>query len=187
MKTILGILVLATIMLGGTYLVRERVISGVYPEKVAFNARIGVTPFSAAVKEYWVNQPTELQVRLNHIDGSEARITVSQSDDKFDWMPGETGPLPVSFEISEGRYATEWFPAHRNENFRVAIENMPSDPNAEKGTLVHVQVIRRPVIPDWIKMITPSVNEVYGLRLQAYDPTAEIDTESIMIRVEAMD
>ncbi len=187
MKAFFGFLVIVALVLGGAYLGRAFIVDKLYPDSEILSDEIGIVPHDMAVKEYSVSQPSEMMVRVTFLDGTESLVTVSQSDEDRDWENGISGPLPVQFSISSGRYSTEWFPAQADETFRVALANIASDRFAEEGTLARITVFRREPIPTWMGRLVPEAYDIEGARIQRFDPDKEIDTENIMNFVYEMD
>lgn len=187
MKLFFGFITGIILLFGGAYLSRDFIVARLYPNVMVAEEFIGVEPHDVAVKQYSISSPSELLVRVIHDDGTPALVTVSQADSAYSWTEGETGPLPVQFNISEGRYSTEWFSARTDETFRLAIANIAESPLAEEGTLARVVVYRRNPIPDWLAKLTPKAYEIEGARVQRFDANVSIDTNSVMNFVYELD
>ena len=180
MKAFLAFVLCVALLGAGLFFGRVSIINQFFPTTEIVSEEVGVVPHEFAVKEYWVSEPSELMVRIVHLQGTTGMITVSQEDDLYDWVPGESRPLPVQFRITDGRYSTEWFSARKGENFRVALGNIADDRFAVDGTLIRIVIYRRNALPPLIRTLVPEAYEMEGARVQAFDPDKDIDTETVM-------
>lgn len=187
MKWLFGILAFVAILLGAAYFTRSIFVSAIFPTKTVFTQGYSVVPNSAAVKEYSVSEPSELLFQFSHDGGPEGIIIiVAQADPDLEWTTSAETPLPIRFSSAPGRFSSAWVDARAKETFRVIVYR-ESNAEAPDPSLLTIEVLRRPVLPDWLRLIYPEVDTVEGKRLILPKVGEEIDSETIMDYVSSMD
>lgn len=187
MKWLFGILAFIAILLGAAYFTRSMFVSAIYPTKTIFTQGYGLVPSSAAVKEYNISEPSELLFQFSHDGGPEGIVViVAQADPDLEWTTTPETPLPIRFVTAPGRFSSAWVDARANETFRVIVYRESND-DAPDASLLSMQVLRRPVLPDWVRLVYPEVDKVEGRQLIVPKVGEEIDSETIMNYVSSMD